>query len=517
MVKLAPLFILLLAVGAFASDLTIWPAPKSIHSSSGKTVLDPNHLSISLTNSQQSTVVKAAITNFFKTAFPWKTSNGSSTLTSIELSIESVDENLQLGVEESYQLSLTSAPALRLKSNSIWGALHGLTTLSQMIIYDESSAEYFIPASSVAISDEPRFIWRGLLVDTSRHYQSMDALKHTIELLAFNKMNTLHLHAVDAQSFPFEIKSYPDLSAKGAYGPNAVYTQTMMKELIEFGREHGVRVMVETDIPGHAASWEKGVPGVVTNCPGFAHNINNLNLDPSCNKTFPVIEAVISELAAVFPDNYFHIGGDELVLGCWRESAAVSHFMKEKGIATYRELEQYFNDFARKVVLASQKQVVVWEEALKDGLALPANVVVHVWSDPSQVKNAASKGHPTLRSAGWYLDKQDPTGQCDRYLWGDTWMDFYGVDPVEGLNDAEANLVLGGEAAMWTEQVESDNLIARVWPRASAVAERLWSPEAATAKATAALPRLITHRCSMKQRFGLPVMPIRPDYCPYPN
>jgi hexosaminidase len=211
----------------------------------------------------------------------------------------------------------------------------------QLVSYDLTSGTYNIVGTPIEITDAPRFGWRGLLIDTARHYLSIASIKRTIDALSYVKMNTLHWHAVDAQSFPIVSQRFPFLT-KGAYAPNAIYTAADITGIIEYGRQRGVRVIAEFDVPGHAAAWGVGDPSLVVTCPKYSRNINNIPLDVTKQHTYDVLNGFLNEMVTLFTDQYIHLGGDEVVYGCWLDNQGVLDYMKQHGIQSATQLYQMF-------------------------------------------------------------------------------------------------------------------------------------------------------------------------------
>lgn len=238
----------------------------------------------------------------------------------------------QLETDESYNLDIMTGSDVKLSARTVYGALRGIETLSQLVIFDFDSQTYFIPASPIHVEDSPRYPHRGLLLDTSRHYQPIPFLKSTIDSLAYAKYNVLHWHVVDTQSFPFESVTYPKLWS-GSYTKEERYTQEDIRELVEYGRKRGVKIMIEFDMPGHAASWCAGYPSI---CPSSTC-LQPLN--PASNLTFPLITSLLGECtgagtshSGLFPYSLMHLGGDEVNYSCWEASEEIQSWEKENGL-----------------------------------------------------------------------------------------------------------------------------------------------------------------------------------------
>jgi len=307
-------------------------------------------------------------------------------------------------------------------------------------------------------------------------------------------------------------KTYPEVAQKGAYTPSVVYNPEDMTEIVEYARLRGIRVVLEIDMPGHSASWSKAFPNMTAYCPGYMGNINNIPLNPTTDFTYDVLKNIFKELVNYFPDNYLHTGGDELILGCWSSDASIAAWLKMRNMTT-TQLEQYFETNLDAILQPLKKTKIVWQEVYSNGISLPPNTIVQVWKDSATVQKVVNSGLRALISFPWYLDKQVPDPPSVHYGWVDTWQDFYNFEPYTNIT-SNVSRILGGEPAMWGEQVDGVNFDSRVWPRACGPAERLWSPQSVH-NVTDAISRLILHRCRLAQR-GIGAGPIAPDYCPLP-
>eukprot|EP00768_Dysnectes_brevis_P002336 gnl/Dysnectes_brevis/1777_a2035_1598.p1 GENE.gnl/Dysnectes_brevis/1777_a2035_1598~~gnl/Dysnectes_brevis/1777_a2035_1598.p1 ORF type:complete len:505 (+),score=211.15 gnl/Dysnectes_brevis/1777_a2035_1598:58-1572(+) len=418
--------------------------------------------------------------------------------------IDEVIDTLTVDVDVSYTLDLTSS-AVTITAPNQYGAMHGLSTLRQLIT--PSPYDHLYTIQKVAITDSPRFKWRGILIDTARHFLDADTIKRQIDGLSLAKMNVLHLHLTDAQAFALNASTVSDIANAGAWARGYAHDDTTLEDLAQYGLARGVIVVPETDIPGHAASWASR--GVVANCPSYEHNINNLALDPTKQATYDAIADVFAGLSPHFAP-YFHLGGDEVVLGCWNEDPDIASYMASKGIDAnelWREFQGRVND-----ILPAGISPVVWQEAWENGNPLPSDAIVQAWEDSDTLGAAVANGYHALLSAGWYLDQQRPTGDL-HYAFAETWKDFYGVDPLEGVPASKASLVLGGEACMWGEYVTGESVDGWIWPRTLAIAERLWSP-ASYADIDEAIDRLNNGRC-MLNKAGIGAGPLTPSApCP---
>ncbi|HET7112265.1 MAG TPA: family 20 glycosylhydrolase, partial [Pyrinomonadaceae bacterium] len=328
---------------------------------------------------------------------------------------------------------------------------------------------YFFPG--VLIEDQPRFPWRGLLIDVARHFHTMEVLKRNLDALAAVKMNVFHWHLTEDQGFRVESKKYPKLHQLGSDGN--YYTHEQIKEIIAYARDRGIRVVPEFDIPGHSTSWLVGYPELGS-APGpytieRRPGIFEPALDPTREEVYKFLDGFLSEMAGLFPDEYMHIGGDENEGKQWDRNPAIQAFMKQKGIKDNHALQAYFNTRLLKILQKNGKKMIGWDEILQP--ELPKDIVIHSWRGTAALAEAARKGYDGILSNGYYIDLIQPASQ------------HYVSDPLPAdttLTPEQARHVLGGEATMWAEWVTPETIDSRIWPRTAAIAERLWSPRTVT-------------------------------------
>jgi hexosaminidase len=367
-----------------------------------------------------------------------------------------------VGENESYRIDITRRQAL-LTAPTVVGALRGLETLLQLLDADRNG--YFLPG--VRIDDQPRFPWRGLLIDVARHFQTMEVLKRNLDAMAAVKLNVLHWHLTEDQGFRVESKKFPKLHQLGSDGN--YYTQEQVREIIAYARDRGIRVVPEFDMPGHSTSWLVGYPELGS-APGpytieRRPGIFEPALDPTREEVYKFLETFLGEMAALFPDDYLHIGGDENEGKQWDRNPAIQAYMKQKGIKDNHALQAYFNTRLLKILQKHKKKMIGWDEILQP--ELPKDVVIHSWRGTAALAEAARKGYDGILSNGYYIDLIQPASQ------------HYVSDPLPAdstLTPEEAKHVLGGEATMWAEWVTPETIDSRIWPRTAAIAERLWSP-----------------------------------------
>ncbi len=372
------------------------------------------------------------------------------------------EKNQSVKEVEAYTLEVTSARAL-LKAPTPLGALHGIETFLQLIQLGTEC--FYVPV--VRIEDEPRFPWRGLLIDVCRHWMPVDVIKRNLDGMAAVKLNVLHWHLSEDQGFRVECKSFPKLHEMGSDGN--YYTHEQIREIVQYARDRGIRVIPEFDMPGHTTSWLVGYPELAS-APGLYEierqwGVFDPCMDPTKEELYEFLDVFIGEMSGLFSDEYFHIGGDEVNGKHWSASPDISFFKKKYGIKDNDDLQAYFNKRIQIIVKKHGKKMVGWDEIFHP--ELPADVVVQSWRGPEALAEIAKKGHMGILSNGYYLDHQLSAE------------DHYSVDPLGGdataLSSDERAFILGGEACMWAEFVNPETVDSRIWPRVAAIAERLWS------------------------------------------
>ena len=416
----------------------------------------------------------------------------------LSIVVEKRDHRLpqRLGDDESYSLE-AAGRHIRLSANEPLGALRGIETLLQLVQPNVVTAGVAVSGFSVpalSIHDEPRFPWRGLSLDVSRHFIPVDNVKRTLDGMSAVKLNVFHWHLSDDQGFRVESKKYPLLQRDGSDG--LFYTQVQIKDILAFARDRGIRVVPEFDMPGHTTSFLPGYPKLGTGAKSYelvrGSGIFAHLLDPTRESTYRFLNGFIGEMAHLFPDAYFHIGGDEVDPKEWMNNPRIREFMRKHDLTDGSALQTYFNKRLLKIVTRHGKHMEGWDEILQPDL--PKSILVQSWRGQPSLWQGAREGFRGILSAGYYLDLMYPA-----------WY-HYSIDPLKApgpppnqagepqppepgkplpgapsnLTPEQAKLILGGEAAMWEELASPENLDAKLWPRLAAIAERLWSPESTT-------------------------------------
>src|SRR5579863_2320583 len=464
--------VLMSSSAAEPQQLNLMPMPASVQMQTGQLLIDPS-FSVGISG-QSDAQLQRAVERFLddlrrQTGMPpldMKVTNPAQARLVVHCDHESKAVQ-ELGEDESYSLEISAAGA-KLDATTTLGIMRGLETFLQLV---QTTSDGFA-APAITIHDKPRFPWRGLMIDVGRHFITLDVLKRNLDGMAAVKLNVFHWHLSDNQGFRVESKKFPKLQEMGSDG--LFYTQDEVRDLIAYAHDRGIRVVPEFDMPGHSTAWFVGYPELASG-PGPYQierkwGVFDPAMNPAEDRTYKFLDTFIGEMANLFPDQYFHIGGDEVNGKEWDANPNIQAFMHAHGLKTNQDLQAYFNTRVQKIVSKHGKIMVGWDEILRPDL--PKDIVVQSWRGQDSLAAAARQGYRGILSFGYYLDLMWPASR------------HYAIDP---MSDGAANLapeerrrILGGEACMWSEYVSPENIDSRIWPRVAAIAERLWSPQSAT-------------------------------------
>ncbi|KAL4658709.1 beta-hexosaminidase subunit alpha-like [Arapaima gigas] len=523
-------FVFLIILQRVPSSEGVWPMPQKISQSSEQYLLNPEEFSFqyaedSITQAGCS-VMDAAFKRYFKLFFPGYTADTGKLSLSLSLSLsiyiyicgmgnftmvvrvqeEGCEGYPSAGSKENYKLSVSAGHG-ELTANTVWGALRGLESFSQLI-YEDDYHTYYI--NKTEIEDFPRFEYRGILLDTSRHFLPVKTILKALDAMAYNKFNVLHWHIVDDSSFPYQSQSFPKLSTKGAFHPQThVYTQVDVHKVISHARLRGIRIIPEFDSPGHTQSWGKGQPDLLTSCYKGSQPSGTFGpVNPTLSATYKFMAHLLREVSTLFPDSYIHLGGDEVDLSCWKSNPDVRVFMSKMGFGTdYGKLESLYWKSMMSITATLNKTSIVWQDVFHHH-DIPSSLdVVEIWRGGCymcEVRKMTAAGVRVILASPWYLDQPRPIHE---------WSHYYTVRPFAFMGtEHQRRLLIGGEVCMWGEYVDATNLAPYLWPRASAAAERLWSDEAQTSSVSQAYPRLADFRCRLLRR-GVQAHPLFVGHC----
>jgi hexosaminidase len=471
------------------------PQPASLQPGSGSLPVEAS-FTVALTGHREPRLDRAAERFLARlgsqTGLPVGRSAGDAAKATLLIHTERAGKEVQeLGEDESYTLEVSPAGA-RLNAANPLGALRGMATFLQLVEIGPGG----FAAPAVSISDRPRFAWRGLMIDVARHFIPVEVLERNLDGMEAVKMNVLHLHLSENQGFRVESRKFPKLHEQGSDG--LYYTQEQVRALVGYARDRGIRVVPEFDMPGHSTAWFVGHPEIASGPGPYSIDrkwgVLDPAMDPTLEKTYKFLDDFVAEMSRLFPDRYFHIGGDEVNGKEWDANPKIQEFKKAHNLKSNEELQAYFSERVQKIVTRHGKSVVGWDEVFVPGV--PKDIVIQSWRGQESLAAAAKQGYQGILSNGYYLDLGWSAAR------------HYAVDPLSGpaaeLTEAQKKLVLGGESCMWSEYVDAGNVDSRIWPRNAAIAERLWSPQSVTDPASlyerldavaARLERLgLTHR-----------------------
>ena len=383
-----------IALGLFyrvsGSPLPLVPYPQHVSSSSGlPAVINPR--TFRFTASRSNIILEEAFARYhrylnlhdFVQALPV-------TLETLDVVIDSLSEDLSLETNENYTLIVTKNMAT-LKANNVYGAMKGLETFSQLV----STRNYTV--SCAEITDYPRYKFRGFMLDTSRHYLAVEAIKKLITAASWSKLNVFHWHIVDDPSFPYSSITFPEMVVAGAYSKDHVYSQSDILDILIHAQRHGVIVIPEFDTPGHTLSWGHTFPGFLTHCPKHGNIGSDYGaIDPTNENVYVILKKFFSEIVEVFPSDFIHLGGDEVRYGCWENNENITAWMKEHNITgDYEKLEDYYEKRLISIVDSLNKNYIVWEEIFNHHLDIKPKTIIHAWLPnwKSVFQNATEKGY----------------------------------------------------------------------------------------------------------------------------
>jgi hexosaminidase len=492
------------------------PAPVSQQSSPGVFVL-PKAIVIESKNQQTQSQLISDLKRHLTIPTGYSLTVSSSNPTATIRLVLNTTPVTSLGAE-GYTLSVTPKTIV-IKANQPAGLYYGVQTLLQLLPKEIESHELVKKASwqipCTTITDYPRFGWRGLMLDVSRHFFTKQQVKDFIDEMAKYKFNLLHMHLTDDEGWRVEIKSLPRLTQAGAWSAKRVgtfgtfpspdpneprdyggfYTQDDIRELVQYAKDRFIDILPEIDVPGHSLSAIVAYPEL--SCTdgadqykvrsgekimewhktgGFDALIDN-TLCPANEKIYPFLDKVFTELAQLFPFGYIHVGGDECAKNFWAKSDAVKQLMQKEGLKDMLEVQSYFEKRVEKIVESKGKKVIGWDEILEGGLA--PNAAVMSWRGTKGGIEAAKMGHKVVMSPTtfFYLDYMQGDASIEPPVYATLRLNkTYSYEPVP--DSVDPSLIIGGQANLWTEQVyNTRHMQYMVWPRSMAVAECLWSPK----------------------------------------
>ena len=400
------LFVSLYAQATPAGNLPLMPWPQQVEQpASGGSVRLDNRLSIRIEGDDLPGAVDRWRQRIgLQTGWQMMPQTGEVAQPTIRITIaKRVDPIPQPDSDESYSLQV-SGDGVVLHAATRFGVMRGMETVLQLVQNTRQASE--IPY--VTIHDSPRFPWRGILIDSARHFMPLDTLRRQIDGIASARMNVFHWHLTDDQGWRFASSHYPQLQEKGSDG--LFYTQDQMRSIVQYAADRGVRVVPEIDLPGHATALAVAMPELIS-APGpyqieRGWGVFKPLLDPSNEQVYQFIDTLVGEVAAVFPDPWLHIGGDEVDATQWKESKHIQEFMREKGLKDEHALQAYFNQRVEKILEQHHRQMMGWDEIAHPDL--PKSILIQSWQGQDALGEVSKQDYHGILSAGFYLDQAQP-------------------------------------------------------------------------------------------------------------
>ncbi|KND90064.1 Beta-hexosaminidase 1 [Tolypocladium ophioglossoides CBS 100239] len=486
-------------------------------------------------------------------------------LMDVDVQVSDWSADLKHGVDESYTLAITpSSSTVEITAKTVWGALHAFVTFQQIVIADGRRG--LVVEQPVTIEDYPKYPYRGVMVDSGRNFISVDKICEQIDGLALSKMNILHWHITDDQSWPIHLDAYPQ-ATKAAYSARETYSPRDVEDIIAYARARGVRVMPEIDMPGHSSSGWKQIDEDIVTCQNSWWSNDNWplhtavqpnpgQLDVLNPKTYSVLQKVYSELSGRFSDDFFHVGGDELQTGCFNFSESIRDWFAEDKSRTFFDLNQYWLDHALPIFNSTKntgkkdRRLMMWEDVVLSADAhatnVPKDIIMQSWNNGlTNIGKLTAAGYDVVVSSSDFLyldcgfggyvtndprydvqENPDPTGATPSFNYGGiggswcapykTWQRIYDYDFTTNLTDAQAKHVIGAAAPLWSEQVDDTIISGKMWPRAAALAELVWSgnrdPATGKKRTTTFTQRILNFREYLVAN-GIAATPLVPKYC----
>eukprot|EP01129_Flabellula_baltica_P007709 TRINITY_DN3012_c0_g1_i1.p1 TRINITY_DN3012_c0_g1~~TRINITY_DN3012_c0_g1_i1.p1 ORF type:complete len:522 (+),score=64.93 TRINITY_DN3012_c0_g1_i1:38-1603(+) len=498
----------------FKCSVSLWPMPQSVSNGSDSFTFTQVNFKVS---GFYSDILKHGFERFSHRLFRDCGEYVERDTLEVDVRVLSADLELKLGVNESYVLYV-DVHGSSIEASTVYGALHALETFFQIVTVKDCVAH--VDMAPWNVNDFPRFPHRGIMLDTARNFIPKEYILKLFDGMASTKMNVFHWHTYDSTSFP--LGSQKTKLAKGAYSSSEVYSKKDVEEIVKYAKDRGIRVIPEFEMPGHSASWGVAYPQLVS-CYWKAPWINYAAEPPSgqlnivLDETFSVINTLLTEMAEWFPEEYTHMGGDEVNLNCYNEDPVFVKYLKDHNVTLSQVVKSFEEKVINSILQKEGKTPIVWQSIISTyNVTLPSNGIVQLWLDQG-FDAVLETGYKVIMSPWkeWYLDcgvgnylNPITNSWCDPFK---TWAHMYSYDPTNNVPPKYISNVLGGEGAMWTEQVDQHTIEQKIWPRALAIAERLWSDKS-VADVQAAIPRLENHRDELIA-LGISPSRLQPQIC----
>ena len=378
-----------------------------------------------------------------------------------------------LSTDESYTLTLDWGNWILTASN-YYGFLRGFESFVQLLEPLRDAPHYSFKYIPLTINDAPELPYRGLMIDTARHFISKETLKHVLDGMLFHKLNVFHWHLTDEESFPLQLRNIPLITQYGAYSAEEVFSRADIAEVVEYARMRGIRVIPEVDSPAHSLSWSFSAEYAEIAMKCFNWADYNGQLDPTLDKTYEVVGSILDDLHEYFPDEVVHMGGDECNFNCWTNTPSIKAFMDANGITTGVQLQQYYKDKQRSLMKPSHKAMYWVNDA---NFQYNEEDIFQYWSDKNSYSLIQNFTNKIVFSNYDYFYMDLGYGN----VFGDSsWAPFVTWKKIYSFNTYPAGIdksrVLGGELPLWSEVNMDGTMDNHLWSRSTAFAERFWNP-----------------------------------------
>ena len=378
--------------------------------------------------------------------------------------------------KEGYQLEVKQG-GVTISASHANGFFYGFLSLRQLMPTEvfqrqgKVATTWQIPC--VSIKDQPKFEWRGILVDVSRHFQTKDAMLELIDAMALSKLNVLHWHLTDDQGWRIEIKAYPKL----AIDSKEYYTQDEIREVVQYAAQRGVRIVPEIDVPGHSRAAVRSYPflGCVGKGGKLAHVYN-----PGKETTYEFLDKVLGEVASLFPAAYIHLGADEVGMGAWRTDPDCQALIKKKGMKKIHDIQSHFVGRVSAIIRKHGKKPIAWDEALQD----EGDLDIMSWRGMQPGMKALAKGRKVVFCpvSSLYFDRANSRSDKNPPGYSSNTVNLHRVYHFQAapayFSEAHKKLIMGAQGCIWGERIKSkDHMLNQAMLRGCALSEALWSAE----------------------------------------
>ncbi|KAL4444539.1 hypothetical protein ABPG74_016832 [Tetrahymena malaccensis] len=510
--------VLALVLIAQVEAIKLWPLPKQITNGTDILPFSVCDFNAALTQNNLTSAMRTKIQFYAQKIFQTKDSVQCNLRASdFSFTIKVNNTDIKFGEfgkdDESYTLEATANKTISINANTYFGFLRALETLSQLL--RQNPDEVSLPYLPIQIQDSPSYGYRGVMIDSARNYLKKSSILRTIDAMMYNKMNVLHWHITDDESFPIELESIPEMSDFGSYGARYRYSKSDVQEIVDYAAQSGVRVIPEVDSPGHVRSWGRSAKysNITIACPGGEHYNNQL--DPTLDLTYEANDLIFKDIQNLFQDQYVHMGGDEVFGSCWDQRPSIKQFMAKNNISDYNQLQVYYRNRQKKSIQANRTKIY-WANEVQHIPPAPEDII-QFWGQSYTYNVIQNLPNKVILSPEDFLYINSGIN----FIWGNffgnftTWLNIYQVNisPVE----IERSRILGAETTLWGEVNTDSTLDVYLWVRSSALAERLWTGNHSTPSTSninmSDLARRLSFMEDLMIERGINAAPVTNKFC----